>query len=203
MAVALAAMLCLTATAGAAADLDGPGPTRISRAPGAFVPIPASIPHRPGSYIDRRIVRDLAWITTNFDVYVIEGYAGPLEGGATTGCPHCHVENSEHKIGLAVDLIPLKYRLLPDSYDFDVPCDRSWRDVTRIAHWAEPSQYHPVPPFRWIGYEGDANHGCGDHLHLSWVHNPRYKRFHTSKWVELFPAPPLRTPASGDPPQSG
>ena len=31
----------------------------------------------------------------------------------------------------------------------------------------------PRPPFRWVGYDGDAGHGCGNHLHLSWNHARR------------------------------
>jgi hypothetical protein len=27
-------------------------------------------------------------------------------------------------------------------------------------------------PFRWVGYNADANHGRGNHLHLSWRHTP-------------------------------
>ena len=92
----------------------------------------------PAPYIDSRIVDQLRWITENFEVFVIEGYAGPLPSGEHVGCPDCHVRTSEHKIGLAVDLIPLRYGSDPD-YDYDVPCNRSWRDITRLARWAEPS----------------------------------------------------------------
>ena len=49
-------------------------------------------------------------------------------------------------------------------------CDASWAPITRLAHWAEPVQNQPRPPFRWVGYDGDAGHGCGNHLHLSWEH---------------------------------
>ena len=31
-------------------------------------------------------------------------------------------------------------------------CDRSWLPITELAHWAEPTQNHPIPPFRWVGY---------------------------------------------------
>jgi hypothetical protein len=46
----------------------------------------------------------------------------------------------------------------------------SWKDVDRLAKWAEPRQNHPRAPFRWVGYNGDRNHGRGNHLHLSWSH---------------------------------
>jgi len=49
-------------------------------------------------------------------------------------------------------------------------CDASWAPITRLALWAEPVQSQPRPPFRWVGYDGDAGHGCGNHLHLSWEH---------------------------------
>ena len=32
------------------------------------------------------------------------------------------------------------------------------------------SRARPALPFRWVGYDGDAGHGCGHHLHLSWNH---------------------------------
>jgi hypothetical protein len=53
--------------------------------------------------------------------------------------------------------------------------------VSRLARWAEPRQYHPRFPFRWVGWNGDFNHGhpsickrsrgCAPHLHLSWSHS--------------------------------
>jgi hypothetical protein len=61
-----------------------------------------------------------------------------------------------------------------------------WRPVTRLAHWAEPSQSKPRAPFRWVGYDGDAGHGCGNHLHLSWEHAPA-PMFQLAEWVEVFP----------------
>ena len=92
---------------------------------------------------------------------------------AATGC---HVRDSDHKIGLGVDLIPLvKPR-----------CDRTWHGVTRLARWAEPRQGQPRAPFRWVGYDGDDNHGCGNHLHLSWTHATKYEKNKPSHWVETF-----------------
>jgi hypothetical protein len=88
-------------------------------------------------------------------------------------------------------------------------CDRTWAPITRLAHWAEPSQNHPVSPFRWVGYEGDAGHGCGNHLHLSWNHAPA-PEYKLVEWVEVFspaaegtgsrsPAKPARGPGAGKP----
>ena len=95
---------------------------------------------------------------------------------------------------LAVDLVP------PNRAR---PATRTGRAITELALWAEPVQNEPVPPFRWVGYEGDAGHGCGNHLHLSWNHAPA-AQFELAEWVEVFPvAPgqPARTDA-GDPPPS-
>ena len=77
------------------------------------------------------------------------------------GCPRCHVADSDHKNGLALDIGPASW---------SARCDPALEGVTRLAHWAEPRQNRPRAPFRWVGYEGDANHGCGHHLHLSWNH---------------------------------
>ncbi len=112
--------------------------------------------------IDRRIVPDLRWIAARYPIYVTDGYSGPLPDGEHVGCDNCHVRDSDHYNGLAVDLVPLN----------GTPgrCDASWAPITRLAHWAEPVQNEPRPPFRWVGYEGDAGHGCGNHLHLSWEH---------------------------------
>ena len=58
----------------------------------------------------------------------------------------------------------------------------SWAEVARLARWAEPRQNRPRAPFRWVGWNGDFNHGdprhcrldrgCPAHLHLSWSHSP-------------------------------
>ena len=50
-------------------------------------------------------------------------------------------------------------------------------------------QNQPLPPFRWVGYNGDAGHGCGNHLHLSWNHAPA-RQFQLAEWVEVFPVGP-------------
>ena len=189
--------IALGALAGAvpagAVDETTPGPTRIDRSSGRFVPIPDSIPHAEGAHIDRRLVDQLHWITDTYDVFVAEAYAGPLPSGELVGCPACHVDRSDHKVGLAVDLIPMRYAWDPE-FDYDVPCNRYWRDTTSLAHWAEPADGSPVPPFRWVGYDGDTRHGCGDHLHLSWGHADDYRAFRPSRWVRVFSAPEPRIP---------
>ena len=182
--LALAAMLaiCLLAANSASA---GPPATRLAYAAGEIVPIPAAVPHEEGDMVDRRIVPDLRWIAAHFPIYVTDGYSGPLPNGEHVGCGNCHVKGSDHYNGLAVDVVPVHW---------SAKCDESWRGITRLAEWAEPVQNQPVPPFRWVGYEGDAGHGCGNHLHLSWEHAPA-ARFQLAEWVEVFPTgSPERSP---------
>jgi len=173
VACAAAALLCwLTAPAAA-----GPTTTRLVYAAGEIVPIPASVPHEEGDMVDRRIVPDLRWLAAHFPIYVVDGYSGPLPNGEHAGCHGCHVRHSDHYNGVAVDIVPLSY---------SAKCDSSWRGITRLAHWAEPVQNRPVAPFRWVGYDGDAGHGCGNHLHLSWEH-ALAPQFQLAEWVTVFP----------------
>jgi hypothetical protein len=120
---------------------------------GRFVPIPGQAWAR----VDRRILPDVLYLIRRYHVQVGDGYA-------TIG----HEPRGEHPLGLAVDLYPGP--------------GGSWREVARLAKWAEPRQNHTRPPFRWVGWNGDANHGdpkhcrvsrgCPPHLHLSWDHTP-------------------------------
>jgi hypothetical protein len=178
--LALAAVLsiCLLAANSASA---GPTSTRIVHAAGEIVPIPAAIPHEEGDMVDSRIVPDLRWIAARFPIYITDGYSGPLPNGEHVGCNMCHVRGSDHYNGLAVDVVPLN--------GTPGKCDSTWAPITRLAEWAEPTQNHPVPPFRWVGYNGDAGHGCGNHLHLSWQHAPA-PMFELAEWVEVFPVGP-------------
>jgi hypothetical protein len=182
-------------------------PTRLIYSPGQIVPIPASVPHEAGDMVDRRIVPDLHWIASHFPIYVTDGYSGPLPNGEHAGCHNCHTRNSDHYNGLAVDLVPL---------NGSGRCDASWAPITRLAGWAEPVQNRPRAPFRWVGYEGDAGHGCGNHLHLSWEHAVA-PMFQLAEWVEVFPVsghpvakqpqptgpPPGSTPPAGVKPPAG
>lgn len=172
-------LLCLGVSRASAAE-PPPASTRLVYAPGKIVPIPASIPHEPGDMVDRRIIPDLRWIAKRYPIYVTDGYSGPLPSGRHVGCDECHVKNSDHYNGLAVDVVPTT----PSSR-----CDANWAGITRLAEWTEPVQNHPVPPFRWVGYNGDAGHGCGNHLHLSWNHAPA-RQFELAEWVEVFPVGP-------------
>ena len=174
LAIAAVLALCLLAAASAKA---GPTSTRLAYATGEIVPLPASVPHEEGDMVDRRIVGDLRWIAARYPIYVTDGYSGPLPNGEHAGCNQCHVRNSDHYNGLAVDVVPL---------NGSGKCDESWTAITRLAEWAEPVQNEPVSPFRWVGYDGDAGHGCGNHLHLSWQHSP-VAMFRLAEWVEVFP----------------
>jgi hypothetical protein len=175
LALACAALLGLATLASAAEPM--PGPTRLVYAPGKIVPIPASIPHEAGDMVDKRIIPDLRWIAQRYPIYITDGYSGPLPDGEHVGCDNCHTKGSDHYNGVAVDIVPAE----PSSR-----CDSHWTAITALALWAEPRQNLPVAPFRWVGYNGDAGHGCGNHLHLSWNHSP-VPRFQLAEWVEVFP----------------
>jgi hypothetical protein len=174
--IAIAAIMSLYGVSAVPANA-GPASTRLVYATGEIVPIPAAIPHEEGDMVDRRIVPDLRWIAQHFQIYITDGYSGPLPNGEHVGCNNCHVKHSDHYNGLAVDIVPL---------NGSAKCDASWQGITRLALWAEPQQNQPVPPFRWVGYNGDAGHGCGNHLHLSWEHAPA-PQFQLAEWVEVFP----------------
>lgn len=110
---------------------------------------PIRIVGDPGELIDPAIANDVQWIRDTFKVKVTDGYStDPV-----------HAANGEHPIGLAVDLVP------------DTARGGTWDDVDRLVRWAEPKQNQPRRPFRWVGYNGDPNHGRGNHAHLSWMHD--------------------------------
>lgn len=173
--------------------------TRLLYGVGKIVPIPASIPHEEGDMVDKRILPDLRWIAARYPIYVTDGYSGPLPNGEHAGCNRCHTRGSDHYNGLAVDLVPL---------NGDGRCDATWTAITRLAQWAEPVQNKPRPPFRWVGYDGDAGHGCGNHLHLSWNHATAAE-YTLAQWVEVFsaglkggqPTAPTKPPAPPPPPR--
>ena len=131
---------------GACAAIDAPALTGgVQRVVGGGQIVP--IPGQPGELIDERILPDLLWIIQTFHARVTDGYA-----------PTGHAADGEHPLGLAVDLVPGP--------------GGSWDDIDRLAQLAEPAQNQPRTPWRWVGYNGDPNHGRGNHLHLSWQHGP-------------------------------
>ena len=171
------ALACLIGVVAAAESAHaGPQETFVSHAQGRLVPVPRDIAHQSDAYIDRRLIPNLRFIDKRFGpIYITEGYAGPLRG-RTIGCPDCHVSNSDHFTGLALDIAA------PSG---STTCDRSWRRISALARWAEPRQNIIRAPFRWVGYDGDSGHGCGHHLHLSWNSAPT-RSFRIARWVELF-----------------
>jgi hypothetical protein len=149
---------------------------------GRFVPIPGM----PWARLDRRLLPDLLYLVKRYHVLVGDGYA-----------PTGHAPLGEHPLGLAVDLTPGP--------------GGSWRDVGRLARWAEPRQNRPRPPFRWVGWTGDPYHGnprtcrprpnCPAHLHLSWAHSPgRPRRPVRRVWVFEVGADSLARGALMSPP---
>jgi hypothetical protein len=152
-----------------------------TRGGGKFVPIPGF----PGEKIDRRLLPDVKRLVRKYDLFVTDGYSmDPV-----------HDVHGEHPLGLAIDVIPDKSR------------GGSWHKVTRLAHRAEPEQDHPRPPYRWVGYNGDAGHGRGNHLHLSWMHSTNTKAGHPTHMVITRRCPDAgsgdRNPPTGDRHRSG
>jgi uncharacterized membrane protein YgcG len=145
----------LAATAGAVALVASPAAAARSHkvAPhlcktvrgGHFVPIPGF----PGEKIDRRLLPDIRWMKRRFHIFITDGLSRNS----------VHAENGEHPIGLATDIVP------------DTAKGGTWNDIAKLAHLAEPKQDQPIMPWRWVGWNGDAGHGRGDHLHLSWSHS--------------------------------
>jgi hypothetical protein len=111
---------------------------------GKFVPIPGF----PGEKADRRLLTDIKYLRRKYDIFVTDGLSHD----------RVHAANGEHPIGLALDIIP------------NVATGGTWKEISRLAKRAEPEQNAPIAPFRWVGYNGDAGHGRGNHLHLSWNH---------------------------------
>jgi hypothetical protein len=132
---------------------------------GRFVDIPGF----PGERIDRRLLRDIKVLRRRYKIFITDGYSNdPV-----------HSANGEHPIGLAIDIVP------------DKAAGGSWADIDDLAKWAEPKQNHPIAPFRWVGYDGDAGHGRGNHLHLSWSHSDT-KAGHPAKSVYTMRCPKRR-----------
>lgn len=123
-----------------------------------------AIPGEPGETIDERLVTDVLLLRERYRFSVTDGYA-------TSG----HEAAGEHPLGLAVDLVPGP--------------TGTWDDIDALARWAEPTQGRPRPPFRWVGYDGDRNHGRGHHLHLSWDHGPAPGNRPPAPWVRVLQAP--------------
>jgi hypothetical protein len=133
---------------------------------GRFVPVPGQTWNR----VDQRILPNVLYLVRRYRVRITEGFG-------TVG----HDPSGEHPLGLAVDIEP--------------GAGGTWADVSRLARWAEPRQNRERSPFRWVGWNGDFNHGhpsvckrsrgCAPHLHLSWSHSPTRPR-HVARSVRVF-----------------
>lgn len=124
-----------------------------------------TIPGQHGQLVDARILPDV--------VYLIDTYHLTITAAYSTS--DSHEPDGEHPLGLALDIVPGP--------------GGSWDVIDRLAHWAEPAQNAPRPPFRWVGYDGDPNHGRGNHLHLSWNHSPAPSRRPPVQSVQVFDIP--------------
>lgn len=123
---------------------------------GKFVDIPGF----PGEKIDRRLLPDIRWMKRNYSIFITDGYAR-----------YGHAANGEHPIGLATDIVPHRNR------------GGTWGKIDRLAEKVEPRQNRPMLPWRWVGYNGDAGHGRGAHLHLSWSHSSNTTPGKPARWV--------------------
>jgi hypothetical protein len=127
------------------------------------------VPDFPGERVDRRLLRDVSLLVRKYKIFITDGYSeDPV-----------HSKKGEHPLGLALDIVP------------DRAAGGRWRDISRLARWAEPKQNRPRAPFRWVGYNGDRGHGRGHHLHLSWAHS-QAKPFKAARTVYS-----LRCPSRG------
>ena len=125
-----------------------------------------AIPGFPGERVDKRLLNDIKFLMRKYKIFITDGASDdPV-----------HSSSGEHPLGLALDIVP------------NTALGGTWRDIDRLAAFAEPSQDHPISPFRWVGYDGDAGHGRGNHLHLSWNHSET-KPFHAAESVYTLRCP--------------
>lgn len=139
--------------------IGGPNGIATDSSPGVLVPIPGF----PGEMVDNRILPDLMYLVSMYDLRVSDCYSADS----------VHETGGEHPLGVGCDLVPRE------------DTDAGWDKVDQLAAWAEPAQNSPREPFRWVGYNGDENHGRGNHLHLSWEHAPAAP-FTRPAWVKVF-----------------
>jgi hypothetical protein len=138
---------------------------------GKFVDIPGF----PGERIDRRLLPDIRWMRRRFEIFITDGFSmSPV-----------HSRNGEHPLGLALDIIPYHSK------------GGTWSRVGDLARVAEPRQDQVRLPWRWVGYNGDAGHGRGDHLHLSYAHSSNTTPGKPVRWVYTRRCPVKPTQDSG------
>jgi hypothetical protein len=137
---------------------------------GKVVPIPGF----PGEQIDRRLLPDIKYLVRRYKIFITDGYSNdPV-----------HAANGEHPLGLALDIVP------------DKAAGGSWKLISSLARRAEPTQDQPIAPWRWVGYNGDAGHGRGNHLHLSWNHSTA-RAGHPARTVYTMRCPGAKQSGSG------
>ena len=135
------------------------------------------LPGFPGERIDRRLLTDIKWLQKRYPIFVTDGYSN--DG--------VHSPNGEHPLGLALDIVA------------DKANGGTWGQITELALFAEPKQNQPRAPFRWVGYDGDAGHGRGNHLHLSWSHSTVTKPGRLARTVYTIKCP--KPPAAQQEPE--
>ena len=161
LAAVLAATMAIVAIASARMQSTKLSPTLCETTGGGkFVDIPGF----PGERIDRRLLNDVLYLTKRYKIFITDGYS--MDG--------VHSINGEHPRGLALDIVPNK------------AAGGTWSDIDRLARWAEPTPDRPRPPFRWVGYDGDPNHGRGHHIHLSWSHGVAPGQRPPAPWVDVL-----------------
>ena len=126
----------------------------------------APVPGFPGEQCDRRIIPGLLYLIQQYRLTLTDCYS--IKG--------VHRQSGEHPLGLAADLVPAP--------------NGSWELVGELAAWAEPVQNRPRAPFRWVGYNGDLDHGdpqhtSNPHLHLSWSHAATPWNY-PAEWVSVW-----------------
>ena len=153
----------MAAAPGASAPAAEPIPTRLVYAVGKIVPIPAAIPTKTATWSIGGSSRTCA------------GSPRATRSTSPTATPaRCPTANTSAATTATSNTpttttaspstsFPSRELQLRQPLDGDHP----------PRHLGRAGPEHPRPPFRWVGYEGDAGHGCGNHLHLSWNHARR------------------------------
>ena len=94
---------------------------------------------------------DIRWMKRRYDIFITDGYStrpGPRGERRAPDRPR-----DRHR---------------PEHGQRAAPGARSASSRTSPSR----SRTQPIPPWRWVGWNGDAGHGRGNHLHLSWMHSP-------------------------------
>jgi lysophospholipase L1-like esterase len=173
------------------------GPAQLNQAvkltgPSKYVQIPPQYT-AGGAYkaIDERILPNVVWILSTYNLIVIQG-----RGGQETGSP-----SVSHNYGTALDMVPARGN---SQEIWDQSAGRLAHDLGWIPSCGA-SGVRPacplVPAIRFIGYDGYPSHGsprtctggCPAHIHVSWeggdgaVYDGVLRP--PLDWVLVFPSP--------------